>query len=104
MRIAQEEVFGPVLAVTPFDDEEEAVRLANRYRLWPVLRRLHRGLGRALRVASRIQAGQVSVNGGVLNSETPFGGYRNSGLGRVKGIEALHTYTQLKTISMGTGS
>jgi aldehyde dehydrogenase (NAD+) len=104
MRLAREEVFGPVLAVTAFDDEDEAVRLANSTEYGLSSGVWTRDLGRALRVASRIQAGQVSVNGGVVNSETPFGGYRNSGLGRVKGIEALNTYTQLKTISMGTGS
>ena len=104
MRVAQEEIFGPVLAVTPFDGEDEAVRLANGTRYGLSSGIWTRDLGRALRVASCIRAGQVSVNGGVVNSETPFGGYGNSGLGRVKGIEALNTYTQLKTISMGTGS
>jgi acyl-CoA reductase-like NAD-dependent aldehyde dehydrogenase len=105
MRLAQEEVFGPVLAVTPFDDEAQAIRLANSTDYGLSSGVWTQNLSRALRVASTVQAGQVSVNGGVVNSETPFGGYRDSGLGRVKGIEALNTsYTQLKTISVGTGS
>ncbi|ONH22880.1 aldehyde dehydrogenase family protein [Pseudofrankia asymbiotica] len=103
-RIAQEEIFGPVLSVLAFDDgdEEAAVALANGVEFGLVASVWTRDGGRALRVAERLEAGQVAVNGGALGVETPFGGFKQSGIGRVKGVEALHTYTQLKTISIGT--
>lgn len=98
MRIAREEIFGPVLVLIPFKDEDEAVAIANdtdyglAAGLWTT------DLARAHRVAAQIEAGQVYVNeypsGGV---ETPFGGFKQSGYGREKGIEALHHYTQTKT-------
>lgn len=98
--IAQEEVFGPVLAVVPFDDEDEAVRIANgtEYALMGAV--WTRDLSRAMRVSRAIEAGQVYVNafgagGGV---ELPFGGFRGSGYGREKGLEALRAYTQTKTV------
>jgi aldehyde dehydrogenase (NAD+)/betaine-aldehyde dehydrogenase len=98
--IAQEEVFGPVLVAAPFDTEEEAVALANGtdYALLGAV--WTRDIGRAHRMAAAIQAGQVYVNtygagGGV---ELPFGGFKKSGYGREKGIEALDAYTQTKTV------
>jgi len=100
-RIAQEEIFGPVLAVIPFEDEADAIRLANEtdYGLAAGIWTEH--LGRAHRVAAALEAGQIYVNqyqaGGV---ETPLGGFKQSGYGREKGIEALHCYTQLKCVTI----
>jgi aldehyde dehydrogenase (NAD+)/betaine-aldehyde dehydrogenase len=98
--IAQEEIFGPVLTVTRFSSEEEAVSLANGtdYALLGAV--WTKDLSRAHRVAAEIVAGQVYVNtygagGGV---ELPFGGFRKSGYGREKGVEALDTYTATKTV------
>jgi len=100
MRIFQEEVFGPVLAVTTFETEEEAIRLANQtdYGLASSLYTLD--LRRAQRVAARIQAGTVSVNGFSEGDITaPFGGYKTSGFGgRDKGMEAFDQYTRTKVI------
>lgn len=100
-RLAREEIFGPVLVVIPFRDEEEAIELANDTEYGLAAGIWTQNLGRAHRVAAALQAGQVYVNeymaGGV---ETPLGGYKNSGHGREKGIEALHHYTQLKCITI----
>ena len=101
MRIAREEIFGPVVVVIPFEDEEEAIRIANDTEYGLAAGLWTQNLGRAHRVSSALQAGQIYVNeyqaGGV---ETPLGGYKASGYGREKGIEALHCYTQLKCVTM----
>jgi aldehyde dehydrogenase (NAD+) len=102
MRIFQEEVFGPVLAVSRFSDEAEAIALANDSEFGLAASVWTADSARGLRVASRIQAGQVSVNGGRVGIETPFGGYKASGLGREKGFESLLHYTQLKTTVVST--
>lgn len=100
--VAQEEVFGPVLAVTPFTDEDEAVALANGTPYGLIAAVWTRDVGRAHRLAREIRAGQVYVNtygagGGV---ELPFGGYKKSGYGREKGFEALVGYTQTKSVAV----
>ena len=101
MRIAQEEIFGPVLSVIRFRDEADAIRIANDSRYGLVAGVWTNRIDRAHRVANQLEAGQVFINsyfsGGV---ETPFGGSKNSGFGREKGIEAIHHYTQVKTITV----
>jgi len=100
MTVAQQEIFGPVLVAIPYEDEDDAVRIANDSQY---------GLGcgvtsaseeRAIAVARRIRAGTASINGGVwYGADSPFGGYKASGIGRQNGLEGFEQYTETKTIA-----
>jgi acyl-CoA reductase-like NAD-dependent aldehyde dehydrogenase len=99
MQVVREEVFGPVQSVLAFDDEDEAVALANDTPYGLAAAVFTRGLSAAHRIASRLEAGQVHINGAPLGGvETPFGGFKQSGIGREKGLEALSHYTQTRTV------
>jgi aldehyde dehydrogenase (NAD+) len=101
MRIAQEEIFGPVLAVIPFEDDEDAIRIANdsAYGLGGVV--LSADRERAMRVTRRIRAGALSVNGGMsITGDLPFGGYKHSGIGREWGREGIEEFLETKAIGI----
>jgi len=104
MRIAQEEVFGPILSIIRFKDEDDAVRIANDVRFGLGSGVWTKDIGRSLRVAERIQAGMVWVNSyRAVSYMSPFGGYKDSGLGRENGIDAIREYLQTKSVWINTG-
>jgi betaine-aldehyde dehydrogenase len=99
MRIAQEEIFGPVLTMIAFKDEEEVVRLVNENQyglsgsIWT------RDIGRALRLAKAVRTGVLSINSSrSVHTEAPFGGYKRSGIGRELGMHAIQLYTEVKNV------
>jgi betaine-aldehyde dehydrogenase len=99
MRIAREEIFGPVVSVIPFDTEEEAVRLANTTPYGLSGSVWSRDIGKALRTAKALQTGVISVNSNSsVHIEAPFGGYKMSGIGRELGMAALDLYTETKNV------
>jgi aldehyde dehydrogenase (NAD+) len=104
-RLSQEEIFGPVLCAMKFNDEDHAIQLANATRFGLVAGVWTRDGSRQMRMAKRVQSGQVFINnygagGGV---ELPFGGVKSSGYGREKGFEALYGFTTLKTVALKHG-
>jgi aldehyde dehydrogenase (NAD+) len=100
MTIAQEEIFGPVLAVIPYDDDDDAVRIANDSQYGLAGGVASADLDRALAVARRIRAGMMSVNGGASNgADIPFGGYKMSGIGRQNGVAGFEQYLETKAIA-----
>ncbi len=105
MRIAQEEVFGPVLSVIKFRDEEEALAIANGVRFGLGAGVWTNDIGRAIRMSERIQAGTVWVNTyRAVSYMTPFGGYKDSGIGRENGQDAIREYLQVKSTWINTGA
>jgi aldehyde dehydrogenase (NAD+) len=99
--IAQEEIFGPVLVVIPFEDDDDAVRIANNSRYGLSGGVVSADLDRAYGIAKRLRTGTVSVNGGLwFGPDSPFGGYKESGLGREHGIPGFEEYLETKTIGL----
>jgi aldehyde dehydrogenase (NAD+) len=99
MRIAREEVFGPILAVIKFKDEADAIRIANDTRFGLAAAVWTQNVHRAHRVAHQLRAGTVWINAyRVVSYATPFGGYKESGIGRENGMDAIREYTETKSV------
>jgi len=98
MAVVREEIFGPVIVVVPFDDEDEAVAIANDsdYGLYDYV--FSEDTARAFDIAQRLEAGHVGVNTAQRNHEAPFGGFKMSGVGRDGGAFGLHAYTELQSV------
>jgi aldehyde dehydrogenase (NAD+) len=104
MTIAREEIFGPVLVVIPYEDDDDAVRIANdsNYGLGGAV--VSSSLDRALAVANRVRTGTVSVNGGMIyGPDLPFGGYKDSGIGRQNGTAGFDQYLEVKSLAWPAG-
>jgi aldehyde dehydrogenase (NAD+) len=103
MRIAQEEIFGPVLVVIPYEDDEDAIRISNdnAYGLSGGVSGSH---DRAMNIARRIKTGSMSVNNGMcIAGDIPFGGFKASGMGREWGLEGIEEYTDVKMLAWPVG-
>ena len=98
MRVAREEIFGPVVVVIPFDDEDEGVALANDSDYGLIDYVWSGDVARAFRVARRLRAGGVGINTVARNMEAPFGGFKKSGVGRDVGVYALHAYSEVQSL------
>ncbi|MEZ5245666.1 MAG: aldehyde dehydrogenase family protein [Acidimicrobiales bacterium] len=99
MTIAQEEIFGPVICLIAYDDDEDAIRIANDSTFGLSGNVFSADLERAKAVAARLRTGTIGINGGVwYGADAPFGGYKNSGIGRQCGIEGLEIFTETKTV------
>ncbi len=100
MTIAQEEIFGPVLSIIPYKDDEDAIRIANDSAYGLAGAVWSKDDARAQKVARRIRAGQVDVNGGAFNMNAPFGGFKQSGHGREAGIYGLEEFLEYKSLQL----
>jgi aldehyde dehydrogenase (NAD+) len=99
MTIAQEEIFGPVLVMIPFEDDDDAVRIANDSAFGLSGMITSGDLERAKQIARRVRTGTLGLNGGIwYGADAPFGGYKQSGIGRQCGIEGLEIFTETKTV------
>jgi aldehyde dehydrogenase (NAD+) len=104
MTIAQEEIFGPVLAVIPFDDEDDAVRIANDSMYGLAGNVMSGSTEHSIAVAKRLRAGFVGLNGtAAYGADAPFGGYKASGVGRQNGLAGFDQYTEIKTVAYPAG-
>ncbi|WP_019927441.1 aldehyde dehydrogenase family protein [Nocardia sp. BMG111209] len=100
MTIAQEEIFGPVLVVVPYDDEQDAIRIANDSPYGLAGNVMSSSLDHSLAVARRLRAGFIGLNGGAgYGADVPFGGYKNSGVGRQNGTAGFGQYTEVKSVA-----
>ena len=100
MRVAREEIFGPVLVAIPYDDDDDAVRIANDSIYGLSGHVFGANDARALAVARRIRTGTMSINGGVwYSADVPFGGYRQSGIGREMGVAGFEEYLETKALA-----
>jgi aldehyde dehydrogenase (NAD+) len=105
MQVAREEVFGPVLAVLPFEDEEEAAQIANGLPYGLAAGVWTENISRALTMAKRLEAGTVWVNTyRAVSYMAPFGGYKRSGLGRENGMDMIKEYLQTKSVWIDMGN
>jgi aldehyde dehydrogenase (NAD+) len=98
MAIAQEEIFGPVLVIIPFENEDEAIAIANDTPYGLAAYVQTGSAARAERVSARLRVGAIHVNGGGFNYGSPFGGYKQSGNGREGGLMGLEDYLETKTL------
>jgi aldehyde dehydrogenase (NAD+) len=100
MTIAKEEIFGPVLCVIPYDDDDDAVRIANESEYGLSGGVFSADMDRATNVARRVRTGSISVNGGIwYGADSPYGGYKNSGIGRQNGLEGFEQHLETKAIA-----
>jgi aldehyde dehydrogenase (NAD+) len=104
MAIAQEEIFGPVLCVIPYEDDDDAVRIANESTYGLSGGVYSASEERATSIARRIRTGSIGVNGGLwYGADSPYGGYKDSGIGRQCGIEGFEQYLETKAIAWPGG-
>jgi acyl-CoA reductase-like NAD-dependent aldehyde dehydrogenase len=100
MRIAREEIFGPVLVVIPYEDDDDAVRIANDNDYGLAGYVLSESLDRSLNIARRLRAGSIGCNGtATYGAEVPFGGYKASGVGRQNGVAGFEQYLEVKSVA-----
>jgi aldehyde dehydrogenase (NAD+) len=98
MRVFQEEIFGPVVCVLPFDDDDEAVRLANDSEFGLAGSIWTTDFDRGAALAARVETGSIGINMWTLDQNGPFGGWKASGIGKELGVEGLHEYQRVQTL------